>query len=182
MIDHSQLPPISSILSHLGIAPGRHGRTQCPIHQGENKQAFSYNDDKGQWFCFRCGFGGDAIDLVKHSLDLDFKSALRWLGLEPRSIKAPDPAIVRKRRVRQGLRCWAHKLQRRLRDEFYYRTKIEYYGTRRLKADPEDEIGWSLLEIAYKGAPLDELERILDLLIGTEEQQLEAFKQMGAEE
>jgi hypothetical protein len=177
MIDHAQLPQISNILSNMGINPGKHGRNECPIHQGENRQAFSYDDDKGVWYCFRCGFGGDAIDLVKRAMDTDFKGAMRWLGLEPGVVEPPDPVIIRQRRVRQGLRSWAHKLQRRLRDEFYYRSKIEYHAKRRLQCDPEDRIGWELLSVAYAGIPLEELERQLDLLIGTEEMQLEIFKQ-----
>jgi len=64
MIPRSQLPAISRILSQLGIKPGRRGRTACPIHRGDNQQAFSYDDDKGYWHCFRCNKGGDAVRLV----------------------------------------------------------------------------------------------------------------------
>ncbi len=176
MIDRAALPSISNILAELGISPNRHGRTKCPIHGGDNRQAFSYNDDKGVWYCFRCGFGGDAIDLVKRAMDTDFIGALRWLGLEPGIMKAPDPVIVRQRRIRQGLKSWAHKLQRKLRDEFYLRSKIEYHGKRRLQKSSDDSIGWELLSIAYKGIPLCELECWLDLLNGTEEQQIKAYK------
>lgn len=178
MIDRAQLPPISNILSNMGITPNRHGRTLCPIHQGENKQAFSYDDDKGVWFCFRCGFGGDAIDLVKRAMDTDFPGALRWLGLEPGSVMTPDPAMIRQRRVHHGLQVWARTRERKLRDEFYIRLQNEYDGKRRLQSNPDDRIGWEMLSIAYTGIPLDELERQLDLLIGTEEQQLAIFKEM----
>ncbi len=182
MIARSELPSISSILTGLGINPNQHGRTKCPIHQGENKQAFSYNDAKGLWYCFRCGFGGDAIDLVKRSLDVDFVGALRWLGLSSDFIKAPDPAVLRQYRIRTGLKNWAHDLQRELRDQFYHRSKIEMNGKRRLLRDPEDCIGWELLSVAYTGIPFDELERRLDLLNGTDEQQLEIFRQMRSAE
>jgi hypothetical protein len=180
MIGRAALPSISNILFNLGIKPGKHHRNECPIHRGQNSQVFSYNDDKGVWYCFRCGFGGDAIDLVKRAMDTDFKGAMRWLGLEPGTIPAPDPAIVWQRRIQRGLRSWAHRLQRELRDEFYYRSKIEMYGKGRLAKDIEDRVGWELLSVAYSGVPLDELERLMDLLIGKEEQQLEIFKQMRA--
>jgi hypothetical protein len=177
MIDRTRLPLISQILCSMGIRPGRHGRNECPIHQGQNKQAFSYNDNKGVWYCFRCGFGGDAIDLVKRAMDTDFVGALRWLGLEPGSVKTPDPAILRRRRIREGLRRWANTLQRELRDEFYLRSRIEHHAKMRVRENPDDDIGWKLLAVAYTGIPLDVLENWLDLLNGTEEQQVEMYRQ-----
>jgi DNA primase len=180
MIDRLILPSISEILRRLDIPPGRRGRTICPIHRGDNPQAFSYSDDKGQWFCFRCGVGGDAIRLIELALDIDFNRALTWLGIQPGIPQKPDPAVIRRQKIRQGLQNWTRFLERKLRDEFYIRSNNEYHGKRRLRSNPEDRIGWEMLSIAYKGIPLNELESWLDLLIGTEAQLIQAYKMMRA--
>jgi hypothetical protein len=177
VIPRAELPSISLILSHLDIPPGRRGRTRCPIHKGDNAQVFSYDDSKGRWFCFRCGIGGDAIALVENALDLDFKGALCWIGLTPGQPPKLHPEAERRKLAKAGLTAWAKKMGRELRDEFYLRSMIEFHGTRRLRSNPDDFIGWWLLSIAYNGVPLCELERRLDLLIGKEEQQLEIFRQ-----
>jgi len=164
MIPPSDLPIISNILFRLDIPLGRRGRTRCPIHRGDNHQAFSYDDKKGQWYCFRCGIGGDAIELVKKALDLDFKRALQWLGIEPsanlgtivpsRKSSASNPKIA------QQL-----KLQRILRDEFRTRNLIEKYGLKHLRLDPNSSIGWELLATAYSRPGLEAIQYQLDQLL-----------------
>lgn len=177
MIPRADLPAISNILTQLDVPPGRRGRTQCPIHRGDNSQAFSYDDDKGQWFCFRCGIGGDAIELVKKALQLDFRAALQWLGLKPDFLKAPDPAVVRRQKARAGLEAWAKDMGQKLRFEFYTRERVITRALRRLRQNPEDEWGWNWLGWALTGHAA--LEHKLDMIdIGTEEQRLEAYKQM----
>lgn len=178
MIDRAALPSISHILSDMDIPANRHGRTKCPIHLGDNNQAFSYNDQKGVWYCFRCGIGGDAIDLVKKAQGVDFVGALRWLGLSPDFIKAPDPAIVRRHRMRANLQRWAKIAAKKLRFEFYVREQAETRAQVRLKRDPDDPQAWDWLEWAYKGKEAAAYH--LDMLEGTEQQQIEMFKQRGA--
>ena len=154
-------PKISEILSRLNIPPGRRGRTICPIHQGENKQAFSYNDDKGIWYCFRCGSGGDSIDLVKKCLQVDFQGALNWLGIDNGEYSIPNPEKWDK-----GKR-W-HKVlerEREMREEFRIRQQLEIFGMRRLRSDPDSATGWNLLSAAYLGRTLPALEDDLDELM-----------------
>jgi DNA primase len=43
----------------------RNLRGRCPIHDGDNPQAFAVYPDEGRWYCFRCSEGGDVIDLCR---------------------------------------------------------------------------------------------------------------------
>jgi hypothetical protein len=160
MIPREESTRISEILSRLGIQLGQNRRNHCPIHRGDNAQAFSYDDEKGVWFCFRCGFGGDAIELVKKALDLDFKTALQWLGIE-----AGKP-ITTNRIKPENFSRFAYLLerQRELSNEFRIRKIIEGQALTRFRSDPNSEIGWQLLEVAYCRPGLDALEYELDEL------------------
>lgn len=55
---------IFDVLEGHGWPTGRYGRTTCPIHGGDNRQAFSYTDDR--WYCFACGAGGGIKKLLEH--------------------------------------------------------------------------------------------------------------------
>jgi len=173
MIDPHALPKISEILHHLGMEP-RRNRSKCPIHGGDNPQSLSFNDDAGHWFCHRCGIGGDAVELVRRSLDTDFRGALRFFGLEPGRPPAPDPERVRRQQIRAGLRRWADDLGRRLRLEHYVMERVIATATRRLTRDPEDEWGWSWLQWAYRGQ--ERIVHELDMIDGSETQQICAYR------
>lgn len=62
--------PILRIVQGLsGIDLRRQGRTffaRCPFHAGGNERtpSLSISPDKGVWFCFACGEGGDGISFV----------------------------------------------------------------------------------------------------------------------
>ncbi len=43
----------------------KRNRTRCIVHQGDNPQSFSINTEKQVWHCFKCGEGGDVIDLCR---------------------------------------------------------------------------------------------------------------------
>ena len=174
MILRSALPSIPEILRRLDIEPGRHRRARCPIHRGDNPTALSWTDE-GQWFCHPCGIGGDAITLAQRALDIDCAGAMRWLGIIPGKPPAPDPAILRRRRIRAGLRTWAARQGRQLRDEYFTRLRVIARAERRLRADSDDCWGWTWLGWAYQG--LDAIEAALDAIdIGTDQSRLEAYK------
>jgi len=40
-------------------------RGKCPIHQGENCSSFAVYPERQRWHCFRCGEGGDVVDLCQ---------------------------------------------------------------------------------------------------------------------
>ncbi len=175
MIDRSTLPKISNTLQRLDVPVGRHGRTVCPIHRGDNRQAFSYDDAKGQWFCFRCNIGGDVVRLVEKALQTDFKGALKWLGIEPGQAPAPDPAEVRRRNAKAGLKAWADKTGKELRFEFYVREKVITRAQERLQIDPDDAMAWNWLSWSLTGHAA--LEYQIEALGGDDRELLEIFRQ-----
>ncbi len=68
---------IASILDDFGIKY-RHRRSACPIHHGDNRSAFSFNDT--HFKCHTRGCKGDRIDLIKSQLNTDFIGALHYLA------------------------------------------------------------------------------------------------------
>jgi hypothetical protein len=54
----------------VGHRDGRHWRTRCPIHRGDNTTAFSYRDNI--WKCF-AGCGGGGIKQLQEAVGLDTK-------------------------------------------------------------------------------------------------------------
>ncbi len=185
VIDRATIPPISQVLSMLGVRPIRNRRSRCPVHRGENPTALSFDDDRGVWFCHRCGIGGDAIRLVREACGIGFREAVSFLGIAARAGTCPIPDLHLELcgLARAGLLHWARALGGRLREEFRLRGRIEMHGLERLKSDPDDELGWKLLQVAYHGLPLDELEAWLDRIdIGTEEQRLAAYRELNSTE
>lgn len=178
MLDVSNLPTISEILRGLG-AQVRGKRATGICHNGTTPGVISFDDDKGVWYCHRCAHGGDVVDLIQRALDTDFRGACRYLGMEPGKPPEPDPAITRRRRIREGLRSWARRTGREMRDEHYARTGLIELGLQRLRRDAQDETGWTWLAAAYRG--LAALEHALDVIdIGTEAQQVDAYRQWRA--
>ena len=57
---------------------GRNYFGLCPVHK-EKSSSFSVNEQKKFFHCFGCGFHGDSIRFVTDVLDMDFKSAVRYL-------------------------------------------------------------------------------------------------------
>jgi DNA primase len=176
MIDRSALPRVSEVLDRLGVPPGRHNRTQCPIHQGDNRSAFKYDDETGTWYCFRCGVGGDVIRLIELALDTDFKGALRWLGIEPGKPPTPDPGMIRLRKAKDGFRAWVKKTGRAWREDFYQREMTITSARKILERDPENAEAWDRLATALHGHAA--LEHKLDCINGSLEEQAEIYKFM----
>jgi hypothetical protein len=174
------LPTFSAILGRLDVQIARGNRCPCPIHGGHNPTSFCWDERKGVFYCHSCHAGGDKIALVMLALGMTFKEALAWLEITYQpggpGLK-PDLQSVRRRRLKHGLELESRRIGRRLRDEFYRRNRIIGYASERLSVNPDDELGWRLLEIGYKGIALDELERLLDLIdIGSHEDKLAAWR------
>jgi hypothetical protein len=175
MIDQTSLFSWESIFAHVGLKPLRRGRGSCPFC--DSKTGFSCNDVKG-FNCFACNAHGDKISFIQQFCRCDFKNALRFFGIEPGEPPAPDPIVVYRQSVREGLHLWANQQQRKYRDQYYLRSKFELLGKERLTRDHQDPIGWEWLAIAYKGMPLQDLENLLDLLNGRDSEQLLAYEIM----
>jgi DNA primase len=63
------LVPLADVLGLLGFVPHRrHGaqlRGPCPLHgsRSATSRSFATHLGKSAWHCFRCGAGGNALDL-----------------------------------------------------------------------------------------------------------------------
>jgi DNA primase len=55
---------VEDYLTDLGIEV-KHGRSKCPIHEGDNPQALAVYPKHRRWFCFRCNEGGNVVDLCR---------------------------------------------------------------------------------------------------------------------
>jgi len=63
------LVPLSDVLALLGFVPCRRRGAQlrgpCPLHgsRSATSRSFAAHLGKNAWHCFRCGAGGNALDL-----------------------------------------------------------------------------------------------------------------------
>jgi DNA primase len=162
-----------SIINQIGSKALRRGRGQCPLC--ESSTGFSANDNRG-FHCFACGAHGDKIGFVQQFCKCDFKAALRFFGLEPGRPPIPDPETERRRKIRQGLEAWARAQRKELSAAHYGREQLSTLALHRLRQDPEDAAGWDWLTKALPGLP--GIEYQLDLLSGTEEEQIELYKHL----
>ncbi len=72
--------PILSLIGQ-GVTLKQDGREWlglCPFHQ-ENTPSFRVNPDKGEFHCFGCGKGGDAISYTQLAHNMTFPEALHYL-------------------------------------------------------------------------------------------------------
>jgi hypothetical protein len=164
-----------SIFRRIGERPSRRGRARCPIHDGDSPFSLSVNEEKGVFYCHVCHAGGDKLDFIQQYLKCDFKSALQFFGLEPGAPPPPDPVQERRRKVQEGLRTWAQTLRWELNFEHFVREKVISRALSRLRRDPEDAWAWEWLAWALTG--LDAIAHKLDMLSGSEAEQLQIFKQ-----
>jgi DNA primase len=51
----------------------------CPFHS-ERTPSFSVSPEKGTYYCFGCGAGGDTVRFVQETEQLDFVGAIEWLA------------------------------------------------------------------------------------------------------
>lgn len=61
--------PLAAVLELLGFVPaarrGAQVRGRCPVHRSRSprSRSFAAHLGKGLWHCFRCGAGGNVLDL-----------------------------------------------------------------------------------------------------------------------
>lgn len=67
----------------------------CPVHKGDNENAFVVNLSKNVWYCFtRCGKGGDIVDLVRFMDSKTYRRTAEYLvSLTESSIVRPPLRI-----------------------------------------------------------------------------------------
>jgi DNA primase len=77
----------------------------CPFHS-EKTPSFSVMPERGTYHCFGCGEGGDAIDFVEKTENVDFVGAIEWLADRfniPLEYEDANPEADRERRRRERL-------------------------------------------------------------------------------
>jgi hypothetical protein len=109
-------PSILEIVSNYTFLR-RSGREQlglCPIH-GEKTPSFRVNENKGRFYCFGCGAGGDVIRFVELIEGCSFREALAILGM---GNDPPPPPEVRQtaERVTKWIRDQIELMNFRLRE------------------------------------------------------------------
>lgn len=68
---------IESILDDFGI-PHHHHRAACPIHGGDNRGAFVFNDET--FYCHTKGCKGDIVTLIMALAETDIHGAIEYLA------------------------------------------------------------------------------------------------------
>ena len=80
-----KIVPITAVLHDKGLLKTfrRQGERlvgPCPVHGGDNPNAFVVNLKKNLWYCFTgCNSGGDIIDLVCRLEGKNFRQTLHYL-------------------------------------------------------------------------------------------------------
>jgi DNA primase len=77
-----------STVERVGIQLRRQGQYYvglCPFHE-ERTPSFFVHPAKNRFNCYGCGQYGDAVDFLKLHLGLNFKDALRYLGINSRPL------------------------------------------------------------------------------------------------
>src|ERR671918_2380413 len=77
----------------------------CPFHE-ERTPSFSVNPQDKLFYCFGCGKGGDVITFVRETEQLDFATAVEWLGERFRvtlAYEETSPRLGADRRRRERL-------------------------------------------------------------------------------
>ncbi len=77
---------IERVLTARGLITSLKQRGQrligpCPVHHGDNPQAFVVDRPKNLWHCFtRCGGGGDVVKLVQRMDHCNYPEVARYLA------------------------------------------------------------------------------------------------------
>lgn len=110
----------------LGMDIDRNGRCACPIHGGVNKNCKLNRGVRG-FHCFKCGAGGDVIDLVRAVNGYGFKQAVEWLNSAfhlalpiDRPISESEAESARTRRERARRARETRECIRRMQTDAYF--------------------------------------------------------------
>lgn len=94
-----QANPVADIaVMFTALAPTGEGlKGLCPFHN-EKSPSFHVSPERGMWFCFGCGEGGDVISLTEMGYKISFGEAVQILADRAGitiDANTPDPAAVR---------------------------------------------------------------------------------------
>lgn len=110
---------------------GQRWRGKCPLcENGEHSDAFSVDADKGLFYCFACGVGGDVITLVQAWGPFDFAEAIAWIG-HTYNLDLPDRPDQwyarqdRQARLREKLEAERREVKRRRLFKYFILPELE---------------------------------------------------------
>jgi len=105
----------------LGRRLGARWRTTCPIHRGDNREAFSYTSEV--WHCFVCGESGGVVKLARALGVLeervprpgiegvpDLRDLLRKDRMTPAELKVSEQLAVHAGETRARVRAGADRI------------------------------------------------------------------------
>ena len=101
-------PDITETIRNEGINLKQRGRDLwacCPFHV-DRTPSLKVDVERQRFKCFGCGEGGDVIDFIQKLHNLDFKDALRYLGMKPGKPAPIDPKMRRKRELLADFEQW----------------------------------------------------------------------------
>src|SRR3990167_9342885 len=76
----SRIDILSLVSSYMKLdRAGASWKGECPFHN-EKTPSFFVSPDRGSYYCFGCGAGGDIFTFVEEFEGLDFKGALKLLA------------------------------------------------------------------------------------------------------
>jgi len=101
--------PIPVYLMHKGLLStsfkqsGHHLHGPCPIHHGDNPQAFTIDLEKNLWYCFtQCQKGGDIIELVRLIENINDYQVAQYLNFAINQDIPVQLRSIKKRRISIG--------------------------------------------------------------------------------
>lgn len=133
--------------THLGL---------CPFHS-EKTPSFTVSADKGLYYCFGCGEGGDVVTFLRRVENLSFAEALEHLGerysvaLEYEAGGRDEPARERERRLLELLERAAVFYQRYLRESREGERARRYLAGRGLEQPVWEEFRVGLAPPGWRG-------------------------------
>ncbi|MEM0989695.1 MAG: CHC2 zinc finger domain-containing protein [Pseudomonadota bacterium] len=86
--------PIGEVADRLGLDLKRSGkqmRGKCPVCEGSGDRNLVITPEKGVYYCFSDGKGGDVIALVAHVKGLGAKEAAAWIAGDTCQQSKTDP-------------------------------------------------------------------------------------------
>jgi DNA primase len=91
---------IETVLTAEGLAASLKRRGQrlvgpCPVHGGDNPQAFVVDLARDLWYCFtRCQGGGDVVELVRRMHHLGYRQSARYLATLAQAPPVPPSPVT----------------------------------------------------------------------------------------
>ena len=71
----------------------------CPLHDDSAPSFFIYLNNS--FHCYGCGAHGDAVDYIRKLYGLNFKDALRYLGIENNPLSSSQISQIKKKQSRR---------------------------------------------------------------------------------